>query len=155
MNSEAASIIETGLYVPRVGIEEVWPLYKTVHRAIRKGILSSCHAVTRGGLGVHLAMVSIGGEVGMEIELNRIKGYSGLTNSKILYSESAGRFIITISSGKRMEFERIFADLTISHIGHVTESSSFRILGKGNELIIEEDWSELKDAWKGPMGGLI
>jgi len=87
---------ETGLQVPKVGIEDVWPLYKAVHRTIQKGILSSCHAVTRGGLGVHLAMVSFGGEVGMEIDLDRLKGCSGLPNAKILYSESAGRFIITI-----------------------------------------------------------
>ena len=146
---------ETGLNVPMVGIEEVWPLYQAVHRAIQRGILSSCHAVTRGGLGVHLAMVSLGGELGLEIELDRIKGSSDLTNSKILYSESAGRFIITISPEKRTEFERIFADLNINHIGYVTESSSLRVLGKGNELIIEEAWTELKEAWKGPMGGLI
>ncbi len=39
-----------GLNVPKVRVEEVWPLYLALHRAIQEGWLASCHAVTRGGL---------------------------------------------------------------------------------------------------------
>ena len=53
---------ELGFNAPRVCSEELFPSYHTLFQAIREGLVSSCHAVSRGGLAVHLAMLTMAGE---------------------------------------------------------------------------------------------
>jgi len=145
---------EVGLRVPEVDANKLWPLYVSLHKAIQQGLVSSAHAVTRGGLGVHLAMVAMGGELGMEIHLGDIPSSGELTASQILFSESAGRFVVTIDPAKQKAFEKIFDGLKIRQAGIVTESPLFRIRDDKDALIIEEEISQLKDWWNRPFGGL-
>ncbi len=154
--SEYYQIMESvGLNVPRVDPKELWPQYLALHRAIQEGLISSCHAITRGGLAVHLAMVSMAGELGMDIHLPLIPAAPNLSVSQTLYSESCGRFVITISPGKKGVFEEIFSGLKMAQIGVVTESPSLSIKDDGGHEIVEEDLCGLKDAWKRPFGDLI
>ncbi len=145
-----------GLNVPKVNSKELWPQYLALYRAITEGLVSSCHAVSRGGLAVHLAMVSIAGELGIEIQLPMIPAESGLTVSQVLYSESCGRFVITVAPEKKEGFEKIFSGMKIEQVGFVTESRCFSIRdAKGGRKIIKEDVFTLKDFWKKPFGELI
>ncbi|MFC1821062.1 AIR synthase-related protein, partial [Thermodesulfobacteriota bacterium] len=41
---------ETGFNVPNVDVDEVWPLYLALHRAIQRELVASVHAISRGGL---------------------------------------------------------------------------------------------------------
>jgi phosphoribosylformylglycinamidine (FGAM) synthase-like enzyme len=144
-----------GLNVPTVDVEAFWPQYLALHEAIRTGLVSSCHAVSRGGLAVHLAMVAMGGELGMEIRLSLIPGFSGLTAGQALYSESCGRFVITVAPGKKKDFEKIFFGMKIGRAGVVTESPRFSVKDGQEKAIIDEDVNDLKHAWKKPFGELI
>ncbi|MFH1243816.1 MAG: phosphoribosylformylglycinamidine synthase subunit PurS [Pseudomonadota bacterium] len=144
-----------GLNVPKVDIEELWPQYIALHQAIREGLVSSCHAISRGGLAVHLAMVSMAGELGMDIELPRFPAAQGLTVSQTLYSESCGRFVITVPPERKRDFEEGFSGLKIGKVGVVTESPLVCVKGDRGEAIIEADLFELKDAWKRPFEDLI
>jgi phosphoribosylformylglycinamidine synthase len=144
-----------GLHVPKVDAKDLWPLYLCLHQAIQEGLVASAHAVTRGGLGVHLAMVAMGGELGMDIRLGDVPSGEGLTDSRILFSESAGRFLVTVAPERQKAFEKIFSDMKINNIGVVTESSMLRVRGSQGALIIEEEVSQLKDNWNRPFGGLI
>ncbi len=144
-----------GLNVPKVDIEELWPQYLTLHEAINKGLISSCHTITRGGLGVHLAMVAMAGELGMETHLKPIPSASGLTATQILYSESCGRFIITVAQEKKESLEKIFSGMKLGRVGVITESPGFVIRDITEEAIIDEDITELKAVWKRPFGELI
>ena len=98
-----------GLNVPKVEVATLMPLYLALHMAINKGLVSSCHAVSRGGLAVHLAMVSMAGELGMQIDLSQIPVSPGITATQILYSESCGRFIVTVPPEKREAFENLLS----------------------------------------------
>jgi phosphoribosylformylglycinamidine synthase II len=144
-----------GLHVPKVDAKGQWPLYLCLHQAIQEGLVSSAHAVTRGGLGVHLALVAMGGELGMDIRLGDVPSRDGLSDSQILFSESAGRFLVTVAPEKQKAFEKIFSDMKIKQIGAVTESPILRVRGKQGALIIEEEIPQLKDSWNRPFGGLI
>ena len=146
---------KVGLHVPKVDANALWPLYLALHKAIQQELISSAHAVARGGLGVHLALVALGGELGMDIRLGDVHASNALANSQILFSESAGRFIVTIDPEKRGAFEGIFDGLRCSHVGVVTESPILRIRDGDGALIIEEEIAHLKDCWKRPFGGLI
>jgi len=144
-----------GLHVPKVDAKELMPQYMALHMAISEGLVSSCHAVSRGGLAIHMAMVTMAGELGMEIDLPLIPTASGLTASQVLYSESCGRFVITVAPEKKERFEKIFSGMKIGRIGVVTESPNFSIRDGRGKTIIEENQSTLKDSWKTPFGELV
>ena len=144
-----------GLNVPTVDAKGLWSQYLSLHRAVSKGLVSSCHAVSTGGLAVHLAMVAMGGELGMEIELPSIPAASEITVAQTLYSESCGRFIITVAPENKDAFEKIFSSEKTGLIGAVTESTRFSIRKNKDEIIIDENIMTLKDSWKDPFKGLI
>ena len=142
---------EVGLHVPEVDAKEFWPLYLALHEAIQQGLVSSAHAVTRGGLAVHLSMVAMGGELGMEIHLEKIPSSDDLSNTQMLYSESAGRFVVTVNPEKKEAFEGLFTGMKMGHIGFTTELPLYRVKDRKGLLIIEENVLELKDCWKRPF----
>jgi phosphoribosylformylglycinamidine synthase II len=144
-----------GLNVPHVEVKELWPLYLALNQAMREGLLASCHAVSRGGLAVHLAMVSIAGELGIEVNTGQIPARKGLTMSQLLYSESCGRFVVTIAPGKKHRFEKLFADLKIGEAGIVTGSPEFLMRDANGQVILHEDLAILKDRWKKPFEDLV
>jgi phosphoribosylformylglycinamidine synthase II len=146
---------EIGLNVPEVEVPEVWPLYQALHQAVRKGLLCSAHAVARGGLAVHMALVAMGGELGMDIHLRDVPCTPGLTDTQILYSESAGRFVATVDPSKKDAFEAHFSGMKVGLVGHTTESPLFRVRNRQGTPIIEESVLDLKAAWKSRFGHLI
>ncbi len=97
-----------GLNVPRVIPDEFVVLYKALGDAIEKEIVASAHGIYRGGLGVHLAMVAMGGNLGMSVDMGRVPSEQIRRNDLILFSESAGRFIVTIDPKNREVFEKSF-----------------------------------------------
>ena len=145
----------TGLHVPRVNAQSLWPAYLALHTAVQERLIASCHAVSRGGMAVHLAMVAMAGELGMEISLSSIPAAPGLTPSQILYSESCGRFIVTIAPDKKARFEKIFSGMKIGQVGIVCESSQFSIKDDSDKLIIEENILTLKNYWKKTFQELV
>jgi len=144
-----------GLNVPKVAVPALWPQYKALHLAITDGLVSSCHAVSRGGLAVHLALTAMAGELGMDVDFSRIPGADALTPSQGLYSESCGRFIITVAPDRQERFEAIFSNLNIGRIGTTTESPMFIIRDDAGVPLLRENIAELKGSWKRPFGELI
>ena len=145
----------SGLNVPAVDAGKLLPQYQALHKAISEGLISSCHAVTRGGLAVHLAMVAMAGELGLKIDLARIPVSEGLTISQTLYSETCGRFVITLAPEKKERFEEIFTQMHIGQIGVVTQSGDLTVRNGNGQTIINEDINDLKESWKKPFGDLI
>jgi phosphoribosylformylglycinamidine synthase len=95
------------------------------------------------------------GELGMEIDLPLIPVGEMLTPSQLLYSESCGRFIVTVAPDRQGPFEAIFSGMNIGRIGVITETPMLMIRGEKEEPLVREDISQLKDTWKGPFGELI
>jgi phosphoribosylformylglycinamidine (FGAM) synthase-like enzyme len=144
-----------GLNVPRVDAEKVIPLYHGLYRAINDGLVSSCHAVGRGGLGVHLALCAMGGNLGMDIDLGSVPAKEKVSNTRLLYSESAGRFIVTIDPKKKVAFEDAMHGLEYACVGKVTDTGKLQVSGIDANIIIKGRIDDLKHAWKEPFGGLI
>ncbi len=146
---------QIGLNVPKIFPEEFLPPYLALHQAIKRDLISSCHAVSRGGLVVHLALAAMGGELGMTISLPLIPCAEKLTTAQKLYSESCGRFILTVAPDKKVAFEKLFPGMTLAKIGVITEHQDFIITGDDDGTILSEDIIQLKDSWKQPFGDLI
>ncbi|RLB28613.1 MAG: phosphoribosylformylglycinamidine synthase [Deltaproteobacteria bacterium] len=144
-----------GLNVPTVSAETVTPLYHVLYRAIKEGLIASCHTLGRGGLGVHLALCAIGGNLGMDIDLRAVPVQSRLSNTRLLCSESAGRFIVTIDPRNKDAFEHLITGMDYACVGKVNAHGSLTISGVEGKIIILETVDDLRSAWKEPFGDLI
>ena len=144
-----------GLNVPKVETEKVIPLYHALYQGMQNGLVASCHAVGRGGLGVHLALSAIGGNLGLDIDLSRAPMEEKLSNTRLLYSESSGRFIVTIDPKKKEAFEGAMDGLDYACIGKVTDAGILQVSGIDGKIILKEKIGDLRDAWKEPFGDLI
>ena len=145
----------TGLNVPQVDVKKVLPLYRVLHQAIEQGLLASCHGIYRGGLAVHLAFVAMAGCVGMSVQLGRVPVEGALRNDQILYSESAGRFLVTVPPENRTSFENLLAGCAYGLIGEVTDTGTVQIEGLSGNTIVQTTYGDLKNAWKQRFGALI
>ncbi|UCF90143.1 MAG: phosphoribosylformylglycinamidine synthase [Desulfobacterales bacterium] len=144
-----------GLNVPQVRPEQFRTVYRALSQAIEQGCVASAHGIYRGGLGVHLAMVAMGGNLGMHIELGRVPVDGVDRNDRLLFSESAGRFIVTIDPAKQSIFEDILQGTNYACIGTVTAAPAVVISGLNHQTLIAVDAGELKRAWKKTFGDLI
>ena len=150
-----AHMAEVGLNVPQVRSDTFLETYRTLSRAIAEGLVASAHGIYRGGLGVHLAMVAMGGHLGMQIELDRVPVLDLERNDQVMFSESAGRFVLTIDPQNREDFENLFKTSACACIGTVTATPQFEIKGLDQETIVSLTVKDLQVAWKKPFGELI
>jgi len=144
-----------GLHVPRVQADKFAKLYRVLSRAIDQELVASAHGIYRGGLGVHLAMAAMGGNLGLQVDLGLVPADGIGRNDVILFSESAGRFIVTIDPQNKARFEEIFKDLPCACIGTVTKETDFVIKGLSGKTLIQAAVQDLKAAWKKPFGDLV
>jgi phosphoribosylformylglycinamidine synthase len=144
-----------GRNVPKVHPDRFMDLYNALGRAVEKELPASIHGIYRGGLGVHLAMVAMGGNLGMDIDLSLVPKDEISRDDYVLFSESAGRFIVTLDPAKRESFEKIFQECPFGHIGTLTEKLYFIIKGIEGNPIIRVPTKDLKSAWKRPFEKLI
>jgi phosphoribosylformylglycinamidine synthase len=144
-----------GLNVPHVNPEEVIPLYHALSTAIQEELIASAHGIYRGGLGVHLALVAMAGCLGLTVDLSAVPVEEDLTNDRILYSETQGRFIVTVAPENKEKFEAVLKGCRCAAIGDVTEEPRLKINGvKSKRTVMDTDIRELKHAWKKTFGAL-
>ena len=144
-----------GLNVPKVNPGEVIPLYQALSIAIQEELVASAHGIYRGGLGVHLALGAMAGCLGLAIDLSAVPVDEDLTNDRILYSETPGRFLVTVAPENKEKFEAVLKGCRFAAIGEVREEPRLKIIGvKGKETLINTDIAEIKHSWKKTFGAL-
>jgi phosphoribosylformylglycinamidine synthase len=148
-----------GQNVPEVQAAHCLVLYRALHHVIDMEMVASAHGIYRGGLGVHLAMVAMGGNLGMEVNLADVP-FGGddaveRRNDTLLFSESAGRFIVTIDPSHQEVFEKMFKGLPCRQIGIVTQTPELKISGLEGDAIVSLPVAALKAAWKRPFGDFV
>ena len=164
-----ASLGKVGCNVPTVDFSHFKVCYKAMEKAIDTGLVASAHAVGRGGLGVHLPLCAMAGGLGMEIALDAVPVHSNSSQfdsngsqkkplpmgyDRLLFSESAGRFIVTIAPDNKETFEKLFKGLPCACVGSITDHENFVI--KGNEgPFVAVPIAYLEKVWKAPMGGMV
>jgi phosphoribosylformylglycinamidine synthase len=131
--------------VPRVDFLKVKELFQAVFKAIEAEEIASCHDCSEGGLGVALAESAFAGGLGLEIDLSKVPVQEKMGPSEILFSESAGRFVITIDPRNQERFEKRMRGLPVAQVG-VVRGEKFVVKG-----IMREKVSELKKSWQDPL----
>ena len=104
---------------------------------------------------MHLALSAMGANLGLDLDLRSVPVDEKLSNTRLLYSESAGRFIVTIDQKKKESFEDIMDGMDYACIGSVTDTNTLQVSGIDGKIIIKENTGDLKDAWMEPFGDLI
>jgi len=144
-----------GLKVPQLEPEKTLPLYKALHEAIRRGLPASVHGVYRGGLGVHLALVAMGGGLGIKVDLAALPVDAPHRADIRLFSETPGRFIVTVGPGAKAAFESAMHGLPLACVGEVTADDTLIIMDGKSKVLLDLPVTELKTAWKSTFGDLI
>jgi phosphoribosylformylglycinamidine synthase subunit PurSL len=111
--------------------------YRSLHRAIRNGLIRSCHDVSEGGIAVAIAEMAIGGRLGVDMS-----SCENATDAQWLYSESNGRFIVEVAPHHVPEVLSIFADASCI-LGIVTEDE---VLKFSDSQIVSV--TDLCNSWK-------
>ncbi|MFB3925366.1 MAG: AIR synthase-related protein [Syntrophales bacterium] len=140
-----------GNRVPKVDAKKAKKLYAAVSRAIRDGLVASCHDCSDGGLGVALAETAFSGGLGMNLDLAGVPAEGIDRDDTLLFSESQSRFVVTVSRKNAAKFLKTVGGNAVACIGEVTDGDIFRVLGLDSRLIIEEKIGELKEAWQKPL----
>jgi phosphoribosylformylglycinamidine synthase len=143
-----------GLNVPRVLPEPFLKLYRGLENAITNELVASVHGVYRGGLAIHLAMVAMGGNLGMHVDMGLLPADQVTRNDTLMFSESAGRFIVTVDPTNQDRFEQTFQGQACACIGTVTAEPDLVIQGVNNTTLLSVPVQQLKNAWKKPFGDL-
>ncbi|WP_138496453.1 phosphoribosylformylglycinamidine synthase subunit PurL [Paenibacillus pinistramenti] len=90
---------------PVLDLDTEKKLLGTVLASIQKGLVSSAHDLSEGGLAAALAESCISGSVGAKIALES----GGLRPDHLLFSESQSRILLTASADKAEELEQYIA----------------------------------------------
>jgi phosphoribosylformylglycinamidine synthase len=137
--------------VPQVDLLSARARYRTLYRAVRRGLVSACHDLSDGGLGPALAEMAIGGELAAAINLDLVPARPrGLSPEEKLYSESPSRLLVCVPQDRRQAFEELFGGQSLACLGGVAEDQVLS-LTSGGAPFIRESVADLLSAWKATM----
>ena len=141
-----------GNNVPKVNPRKNKKLYTDFYKSIKKQLISSSISINRGGLGIALAKMAIGGELGLDIRLNNLPGLVR-RNDFALFSESQGRIVVTVLPKNKNIFEKLMRGNSFALIGKVIKEPKMIIRGlKGGE-IINTGLKKIQDAYTSTFKG--
>jgi phosphoribosylformylglycinamidine synthase len=144
----------TGGFVPQVDVLSARSRYLTLYAAIQQGLVSACHDLSDGGLGVAAAEMCIGGNLGARLDLDRVQvcGTESYAPEELLYSETPSRLLVSVPQDKIREFEQIFGGQSLSRVGEVLDNPVLTA-DQGGQEVLTEEVQELRRAWQETFQG--
>jgi len=128
--------------------------YERLARAIADGLTQSVKTPSLGGAATALAWMAFGAGMGLDVDLEALPAPSEEQGSRdvwgLLFSESAGRFFVTVRPEDQEAFEEAMAAEPCARIGTVTREPRL-LLRTGDGPVLDEDVMRLKEAWKAPL----
>ncbi len=129
-------------------------LFFTIHEAINRGLLRSCHDLSEGGLAVAIAEMAMAGCLGLDASLRDVPcDDESAHDVALLFSESPSRFLLEVKPEHVRELIDLFGELPIGRIGEVMGADAARLVvrGLGGDPTIDAPLSDLKSAWQAPL----
>ena len=117
-------------------------LAEVMGESARRGLLSSAHDVSEGGLGVALAESAFRNGLGFAVTL------PGDDPTVALFSESAARAVVSLPGSNVEEFEALCAErgVAVSRLGEVTGEPELEFVGQFTVGL-----GEAESVWKAPI----
>ena len=147
----AAECGRLGARVPTVDTDAARKRYRALTKAIRRGLVRSCHDCSDGGLGVALAETAFAGGLGMRVDLRKVLRDGVDRDDFLLFSESQSRFVVTVAKADQAKFERALRGTGARCVGAVTRKPELAITGLGGRVVVREPLADLKAAWQEPL----
>ncbi|MDQ5971279.1 MAG: phosphoribosylformylglycinamidine synthase subunit PurSL [Patescibacteria group bacterium] len=127
--------IAIGNSVPKVDTKKNTKIYKALEKVIAKGIVASAISVNSGGLAQALAKASVGGMLGINVDLKKLAGTASSIDAK-LFSESQGRIVVSVAKGNVKAFESLIKNIPYTKIGQVKSGKEF-LIKNGTQKIVD------------------
>lgn len=125
-------------YPPEVRIDENYAVSMEIQKLIQEcnEEITAVHDISKGGLVTALALMSIKSDKAVNVDVAAIPAAVDLTQDEKLFSESNGRFIITVKSDKVDKVKEMLDNDSIAYsiVGEVT-CDNFIINNDSEELI--------------------
>ncbi len=125
----------TGGHVPRVNLKKEKTLLRSLLRTLRTGRVESMHDISKGGLAVALAEMSVQGRKGATIDIDEVPNKTSRIDN-LLFSESRSRFILETKPRSTTRIVNSFKRLGIpaAKVGSITDDG-IEFLSKGQSII--------------------
>lgn len=130
---------------PLVHIEDEYNASMAVLNLIREdseGNITAVHDCSTGGIGVAVSEMALSGDLGAEMDLSLLPGEEGLNDFELLFSESHGRFIISV---KEEALKEIMDKIKVPAAVIGTVKSDSLVINNSLEIPV----SELKNSYHG------
>jgi phosphoribosylformylglycinamidine synthase len=116
-------------------IPDVFDTFKRMNKANNMGVLQSAIYIEASGIVMAARDTATAGEIGIELDLDKVHQVDELDWKEQMYSETEGRFLVTIKPENRESFEQLF-DGKYSKVG-VMKGSELKI-NKGEKKLLSE-----------------
>ena len=140
--------------VPRVNLKKERTLLRSLLRTLRSGRVESIHDISKGGLAVALAEMSVQGRKGATVDLDKVPNKTSRMDN-LLFSESRSRFIIETKPKNTTRIVNSFKRLGIpaSKVGSVSDNG-IEFLAKG-QAMLTIPMAEASRAWSEAIPGAM
>lgn len=132
--------------VPRTDVDLLKRCIKGLLSSMDDELVSACHDVSEGGIGVCVSEMAIGNKVGVKIDLDSVPG--DCREDVLLFSETVTRWIVSVPRSKKEEFEERLSSFgaPFALIGKTQKKK--RVCFKMNDtVLIDDEIDELYDLW--------
>jgi phosphoribosylformylglycinamidine synthase len=141
-----------GNRVPRVDSRRGKTLMDALSAAMEQGLVSACHDLSEGGIGVAAAEMAFAGGLGMVVHLGKVPlGEVIDRDDYVFFSESNTRFLVEVAPESKQRFEGMMTGIDFAAIGEVTDKRELEVYGLDGQLILSVLVDQLKEAWQRPL----
>ena len=122
-----------------------------VGTAVRQRIVTACHDLSDGGLGIALTEMCFAGAIGARVSLSKVPGSQRFKRDDfLLFSESNSRFLCEVPAWKRSGFESLTAGLRVPAraIGRTVKNPELLVEGLRGDVVVRLSLTEAETAWR-------
>ncbi len=139
--------------VPEIDPERNMSVYRALTSSMKRGLVSSAHDCSDGGLAVALAECCFGSDSGASIDISPIwSDCSHLDEWGALFGESLGRILVSVRPTDKEEFEESMKGVCCHYLGTVSEGDSISVSRDGEGILLAS-MSEMRKSWKETLHG--
>lgn len=133
---------------PEEGVPALHPatraVYRALHAAMRRGLVSACHDLSEGGLGVAAAEMCIGGQRGLALAL------ADFEPLRALFAETTGCLLVEVPVQHAVAFETALEGLPCRRLGVVTAEARLTVR-HGGKTLLDLPVDALREAFQRPF----
>lgn len=133
---------------PQVDAHRARLCYLGVHRAMQQRYVTACHDLSDGGLAVCAVEMAIGGALGIALHLKAVQTDPALTETEILFAESASRLLVTVRTEHLSAFLHCMEGCLVAQVGVVLAEPLIVVYGRSGELLVQERIDACKRSWQ-------